>query len=251
MKALFIIAEYTLHEKINKILSKVDVPFKIVAHGNGTADSKILDYLGLGDNKKIVFIGIINDNDTERLYKVLEYHLSLSRAGRGIAFTVPLSGASATLVKIYEAQALANKSCETNLENEKMQLNNVSNDSKGENEKMDSYQHELIITIVSRGSFAIVREAAKSAGARGGTLIHGLGIGGEEAAKFLGIMIQPEKDIILIVVNKEDKASVMKSILASVGMITEHKGVCFSVPVDSAFGLANKFDIDVNDANIE
>lgn len=248
MKALFVIAEYTLHEKINKILVKTDAPFRVIAHGQGAAASEILDYLGLGDNKKVIFIGLINDCDVSRIYKVLEYHLSLSRAGKGVAFTIPLSGASAALVKLYEAQANLTKVCEGNPDTGKMQL---CNDSKEENGKMESYQHELIITIVARGSFDVVKDAAKAAGARGGTLIHGLGIGGEEAAKFLGISIQPEKDIILIVVNKEDKAAIMKSILSVAGMITDHRGVCFSLPVDSAFGLADKFDLQDKDLSIE
>ncbi len=234
MKALFIIAEYGLHDKIHKILSKCSVPYKFFTHGSGTADSEILDYLGLGDNKKIICAGIVNDEDVPHLYKVLEYHLSISRAGKGVAFTVPLTGASSALVKLYEAQA-ALRTNETTNSNSEVKY-------KEAGIKMENYEQELIITIVSRGSFEVVKEAARASGARGGTLLHGLGIGGEEAAKFLGISIQPEKDIILIVVNKEDKAEVMKNILSSAGMITEHKGVCFSLPVDSAFGLASKFD---------
>ena len=74
--------------------------------------------------------------------------------------------------------------------------------------------------------------------------MHCLGIGGEEAAKFLGISIQPEKDLIMIVVNKEDKEIVMKNILDASGMLTDCRGICFSLPVDSAFGLASKLEFD-------
>ena len=231
MKALFIIGEYELHDKISKVLSRSDVPFKLIAHGTGTADSVVLDYLGLGDNKKTICISIVNDSNVERVYQLLEYHLTLSKAGKGIAFTIPISGASNTLVKLYSKLATGND-IKTN------------DNSEGAVKKMDNCQHELIVTIVSRGSFEVVKEAAKSAGARGGTLIHCLGIGGEEAAKFLGISIQPEKDMVFVVVSKEDKESVMKSILSATGMLTDHRGVCFSLPVDSAYGLASKFDFE-------
>ena len=105
---------------------------------------------------------------------------------------------------------------------------------------MSDAKYELIITIVNRGGFDAVKEAAKAAGARGGTLLHGLGLGGEEAAKFLGISIQPEKDVVLIVVPKEDREKVMQTILETAGILTENRGICFSLPVDSALGLAGK-----------
>lgn len=239
MKALFVIAEYILSEKIQRILQKNGVPFKFITRGHGTADSEMLDYLGLGDNKKIICIYLANDKDIPHLYRVLERCMALSKAGRGIAFTIPLNGASGLLAKLYETggeKENTSKSIETK--------------AKEENVKMESYQHELIITIVSRGSFDAVKDAARKAGARGGTLIHGLGIGGEEAAKFFGISIQPEKDIVLIVVKKEEKANIMKSILAETGMITEHRGVCFSLPVDSAFGLAGIDDYEDEDTDV-
>ena len=100
------------------------------------------------------------------------------------------------------------------------------------------HEHELIVTIITKGCFAEVKAAANSAGARGGTLIHALGMGGEEAQKFLGISIQPEKDIILIVVRREEKNKVMKAIAEAAGINTQGKGIIFSLPVDSAIGLS-------------
>ena len=67
-----------------------------------------------------------------------------------------------------------------------------------------------------------------------------MGLGGEEAAKFLGISIQPEKDVVFIVVGKDDRDEVMKNIMEEAGIMTENKGICFSLPVDTALGLAGK-----------
>lgn len=108
---------------------------------------------------------------------------------------------------------------------------------------MSEPKYELILTIVNRGGFDVVKKAAKDAGARGGTMLHGLGLGGEEASKFLGISIQPEKDVILIVVERENRDQVMQSILNEAGLMTENRGICFSLPVDSALGLASNKDI--------
>lgn len=219
MKAMFVIAEYGCVQTIRDIFEKENFPCRFMLHGHGSADSEMLDYLGLGDNKKIIAVTFAANDAVLNLYKIFNDRLSLSRAGRGIAFAVPVSGASGL--------AFA--------------LNGTNAETEG-NAEMTEPKYELIITIVNRGGFEAVKEASKAAGARGGTLLHGLGLGGEEAAKFLGISIQPEKDIVLIVVEREDRENVMQYILDKAGILTDYRGICFSLPVDSALGLAGKND---------
>ena len=217
MKAMVLIADYSCMSLVQSIFSEENVPCRFLTHGFGSADSQMLDYLGLGENKKIIGMSFIADNMAMPLYDTFNKKLSLTEAGRGIAFTVPLTGASGAAFS----------------------LNGTKPETEGITE-MTEIKHELIITIVNRGGFEAVKEAAKAAGARGGTLLHGLGLGGEEAAKFLGISIQPEKDVVLIVVGREDREKVMNNILETAGILTENRGICFSLPVDSALGLAGK-----------
>lgn len=217
MKAMFLIADYSCMQDVQSILASENIPCRFLLHGHGAADSAMLDYLGLGDNKKIAAVSFVANDRVMELYNVFNKKLSLSEAGKGIAFTIPLTGASGT--------AFA--------------LNGTKPETEGKADMTD-FKYELILTIVNRGGFEVVKEAAKSAGARGGTLLHGLGLGGEEAAKFLGISIQPEKDVVLIVVGREDREQVMQSILNAAGILTENRGICFSLPVDSALGLAEK-----------
>lgn len=222
MKAVFAIVDYSFLGKLEATLKKENIHFRIVTHGFGSADSSLLDFLGLGENKKAIVICMIKNENIERLYKRLEQEMNFSHASTGIAFTVPVSSISATITKMYpEEKSISNTEEKVMLEESKF---------------------ELVITIINRGYFEIVKNAAKSAGARGGTLIHGLGIGGEDAAKFLGISIQPEKDIVLIVVNREDKQNIMSRIIEQAGILTESRGVCFSIPVESALGLASKIE---------
>lgn len=219
MKAMFLIADYSCAQNVREIFSRVELPCRFFVHGNGSADSAMLDYLGLGDNKKLVVVSFVADSAVMDIYKLFNDELSLHKAGTGIAFAVPVTGASGAAFK----------------------LNGTTAEAEGETEMAES-KYELIITIVNRGGFDAVKEASKAAGARGGTLLHGLGMGGEEAAKFLGISIQPEKDIVLIVVEREDRENVMQHILNDAGLLTEYRGICFSLPVDSALGLAGKND---------
>lgn len=98
-------------------------------------------------------------------------------------------------------------------------------------------QIELIIAIVNSGYSEKVMELARSAGATGGTILHGRGTGTEEAAKFFGITIQEEKEIILIVSQKEKKQAIMSNIASAVGIDTAGHGITFSLPVEDALGV--------------
>ncbi len=217
MKAMILIADYSCLQLIQNVFVQENVPCRFLSHGHGSADSEMLDYLGLGDNKKITAFSFVPNDKVMHLYEVFNNKLSLTEAGKGIAFTIPLTGASGAAFAL-----------------------NGTKPEKEEITDMTDVKYELILTIVNRGGFEAVKEAAKAAGARGGTLLHGLGLGGEEAAKFLGISIQPEKDIVLIVVGKDDREQVMQNIMEAAGILTENRGICFSLPVDTALGLAGK-----------
>lgn len=103
-----------------------------------------------------------------------------------------------------------------------------------------SKEYELIVLIVLQGYSSMAMDAAKRVGANGGTLIHGIGLGSKEATKFLGITIEPEKDVVLILTDKKDKKKVMTEITDAVGLSKEGRGICFSMPVDNVVGLQEK-----------
>ena len=80
---------------------------------------------------------------------------------------------------------------------------------------------DLIITIVNSGFSELALEAAKSAGAHGATIINARGAGIHEVEKFFDVTIQPEKEIIFTLVEREIRQDVMKSVCAGVGLNTE------------------------------
>ena len=103
-------------------------------------------------------------------------------------------------------------------------------------EMEDAYQH-LIVTIVNQGYAEKVMSEAKKGGATGGTTINGRGLGDGKAIKFLNISIEPEKDIVLILVPTDKKNDIMNIILNNCGLKTPGAGICFSLPVDHVVGL--------------
>jgi nitrogen regulatory protein PII len=105
---------------------------------------------------------------------------------------------------------------------------------------------DLIITIVNRGFADDVMDAAKTAGANGGTVLHARGAGIHEAESFFGISIQPEKDLVLILAPHELKNKIMQSIKNEAGLNKAGKGLSFSLPVEDVCGVVH-MDVDFND----
>lgn len=100
-------------------------------------------------------------------------------------------------------------------------------------------EFELIVTIVNGGFSSTVVDAAKEAGAGGATLIKGRGTDIHETTNFLGVQIQPEKDIIIILSPKNDRTKIMEAICKNAGLDTEGRGLCFSVPVEDWSGICH------------
>lgn len=99
----------------------------------------------------------------------------------------------------------------------------------------DKYQ--MILCIVNSGFSETVMEAAKEAGARGGTVIHARGTANKEAEQFFHITIQPDKEIVMILVTDGIKDAVLHALYQSAGLKTEGQGIAFSLPVDEVVGL--------------
>ena len=106
----------------------------------------------------------------------------------------------------------------------------------GEKPVMNS-THELVVVIINEGCSDMVMAAARPAGATGGTVLAGKGTGARESEKFLGISLANEKDVVLIVADKQKKAAIMKAIMEKAGPGTEAAAICFSLPVTAVEGL--------------
>ena len=100
------------------------------------------------------------------------------------------------------------------------------------------FNHEAIFCIVNSGHSEAVMDAAKKLGARGGTVINARGTAGKEAETFFHITVQPEKEIVMILVPAEIKDDVMHALYKEIGLDTAGQGIAFSVPVDSVVGLS-------------
>ena len=94
----------------------------------------------------------------------------------------------------------------------------------------------LIITVCNKGNNEVVMDAARGAGATGGTVLRAQGTGAE-LAKFFGVTISEEKEMVYIVAKREDRDKIMYAIMEKAGKDTPAFGVVFSLPIDSVLGI--------------
>ncbi|MCI8615167.1 P-II family nitrogen regulator [Parablautia intestinalis] len=185
--------------------------------GAGTAASDILDYMGLEATEKVVFFSMQEESSWLLVKKQLQKKMKIDAPGGGIAFLVPFSsiGGKKALQFLLESQ----------------------NYQKEEESTLKDTVHELIIVIANQGNIELIMDAARGAGAYGGTVIHARGTGMELAEKFMGVSIAAEKEMIFIVTKKDQKNGIMKAIMENAGMDTKAKSIVFSLPVTDTAGL--------------
>ena len=139
----------------------------------------------------------------------------LAVPGTGIAFTVPLSsiGGRRALMFLTQHQPLTLK----------------------EESTLKDTRYELLLVIANQGHTGTIMDAARAAGAGGGTVIHAKGTGMEGAAQFLGVELVNEKELVLIVAHTPEKNRIMKAIMDGAG--PKAGAIVFSLPVTDTAGL--------------
>lgn len=206
-------------EIMTQILNDFSVSLNFSFVGVGTARSNVLDYLGIDVPEKIVTFSLIPESDEDNVLRQIQKKMALYLVGKGISFTVPLSGISEIVAKGIVSGAT-------------VKTIDGSNVMKDENRKYD-----LIVVGVAAGCVDEVMEAARAAGAAGGTIVRSRSVGNAKAEQFIGISISKETELLLILSNRESKTAIMQAISEKSGLKSDAGGVIFSLPVDKTVGI--------------
>ena len=214
LSLMIMIFNNKLEKKYKFLLQRNKIKYNVLLYGTGTASSSVLEYFGLNEIKRDVILSILPYDLSKYILKQLDQKFKMDEPGNGIAFTVPISSSTKNMLDAYKEYDV-------------------------EEIIMEESNKHLIITIASEGYAEDVMNAAKKAGATGGTTLNGRGLETDKIIKFLGISIEPEKDVVLILADENIKNKIMDSILESCGLKTMGRGICFSVPVSHVVGLKN------------
>lgn len=209
---------------VSEIYSKNKVLYSIVARGNGTANSEIMDYLGLDEPKKEVVCGLCAKSMVSVIFSELESELDFAKPGTGIAFSIPLDSLCNISDKTRNLCEQENESKSTSILNLKENRISMENTEK----------YVLIVSVVEEESSDIVMKYAKAAGCRGGTVIRAKDTTDDHSHSLFGMSLDPEKEIVLILAPNSAKANIIKAISEGYIEETDVHPVVFSIPVNDA-----------------
>ncbi|MBQ2342749.1 MAG: P-II family nitrogen regulator [Acidaminococcaceae bacterium] len=220
MSELYFMMTITSRDMLPKFLEAFDknnLPIGFVSLGYGTAKDDILDMLGLVRSEKAVGMTVVTGAGWEEAKWYLRKRMYIDVPDTGISFIIPMSsiGGKRELAFLTAGQ----------------------NYRKGEESVMKDTTMELLVVVSNQGHNDLVMDAARGAGAYGGTVIHARGTGMNQAELFFGVSLASEKDLTFIVTKKNQRNAIMSAIMKEAGMDTPAQSIVFSLPVTDAVGL--------------
>lgn len=222
-RMLVVIANPKLGAKVTQLFFDNNLPIHYTMHGEGTVSSEMMDILGMVSVDKQIILGIMPKCYADDMLHKLRRELKFGVPNSGIAYTLPLTGANNLIIKMIDG------------------LEGTGHPVRKEELTMSDNKYVMITAVVNQGYSEEVMEAARSAGATGGTVIRSRRVATDETISFWGLSVQAEKDVVLIVTETEKKLAIMKAIGEKCGVHTETRGVVLSMPIDSLIGIG-EFD---------
>ena len=198
-----------------EIFEEHNLPMILAVLGRGTASSEVLDLYGLEAKEKAILLTVAGADMTKQIIRAAKRKMFIDVPGNGIMLAIPLKsvGGGKTLAFLSGGAAPDGSAPEM------------------------KFDHELIMAVINEGHTDPVMDAARSAGASGGTVLHAKGTGGNLSEKFLGVSLADEKEVVLIVARSDEKAAIMKAINTQCGTDTPSGAISFSLPISSVAGL--------------
>ena len=203
---------------------KAAVPIQYQVSAIGTASGEIINALGLGSTEKSILVGLMSTPFADDMLRRLRKALKMYMPNSGIAFTIPLTATNNHTLRMLDALVEEESALPTRRDS----MNDLQT------------PYTLIAAVVNQGFSEEVMSAAKSAGARGGTVIHSRRVTNEQTMQFWGLSFQEEKEIILILADAQAKVPMMRAISERCGIRSEAKGIVLSMPIDSVAGIGEE-----------
>lgn len=200
--------------RLEAILSSAGTAVSLSQPASGTAGGEILARFGLDRTEKRIVYSIASRSQQRMIFQMARKLLYLDIPGNGILAAIPIKSVAGrqTLAFLTDSEI------------------------KGGAPSME-FEYELIVVVLNEGYADRAMDAAREAGAGGGTVLHAKGTGGRRAEEFFKVRFADEKEMIYIVAHRDEKAAVMKAVNSACGPATEARGVCFSMPISSVMGL--------------
>lgn len=214
-------------KKLVRIFESMHIPIGYQCRGQGTAPSELMDIFGFGGTTRLITMGMLPKLAVKELFKKTEQEFDFYQKGGGIVLTIPITGLQSPIFHMIneESRDIVEKQIKERIEQDMAEVHDKSN-------------YSLIWVSVAVGYSDDVIDAARAAGAKGGTVLHGRRRNSEHVIQHFGIPLQDEQDFVMIVASKEKKRAIMTAVCDSCGLHTPAHGTVLALPVDDAIGLA-------------
>lgn len=213
-----VIVNLGMGSKALKEAKKIGISGGTIFLGRGSVKNHILELLGFDEAKKEIVLMISGKQLENQIHEVLTERFHLNKPNHGILFSSPIS-------KVFNVKGSAT---------------DISDPIIG---GKDDMEYEVIYTIVERGLGAEVVDSATTAGSRGATIINARGSGIHENTMFFSINIEPEKEVVMIIVEKEKSGKVINAIKDTMHIDEPGKGVIFAMDINKVSGLFKYDDL--------
>jgi hypothetical protein len=211
-------------KRFTEIINECATSLHFSGVGHGTARSSYMNYFGFNEIEKRITMSLIPDVAEHNILSAIGHGLKLYLVGRGIAFTVPLSGIS----------SIINDAITSGVDKPDRPTGRRAPISK---KKGTNSMHELVIAVVDTKHTATAIEAARAAGATGATIFHTKSIGNERAEQSIGTALSRETDTVYFLTTLEYKTAIMEAVRDVAGLKTDGGAIIFSLPVDDLVGV--------------
>ena len=223
---LIAVVDREMEPRLEAMLHDAGTAVGLSQPAEGTAGQALLQRYGLPKTEKRIVLTIADRAQKRAIFRDARKLLYMDIPGNGILAAVPIKAVAGrqTLAFLTDSEI------------------------KGGTPPMD-FEYELIVVVLNEGYADLAMDAAREAGAGGGTVLHAKGTGGRRGERFYNVRFADEKDMLYIVAHKSEKAEIMRAVNQKAGPETEARGVCFSLPISSVLGLRSRAADELIDEN--
>lgn len=210
LELICIIVNFGLGSKVIHTAKKHGIAGSTAFFGKGTVNDDILEFLGLNDVRKELVLMLAKKTTAYQALEALDKKFEFEKPNHGIAFTTSVCNVVGT--RSYKCGGIT---------------------ERGVNNTM----YQAITVIVDKGKAEYVIDAATKAGSRGGTILNARGSGIHETSKLFSMDIEPEKEIVLILSEREKTEAIVASIRNNLKIDEPGNGIIFIQNVNETYGL--------------
>lgn len=182
-----------------------------VVMGRNIASNGLLQALALGDTSKDIVYILVSEEQKPVVLKAVETASETKHKDFGVLFTIDSTYFMKTGVV-----------------------------AGGDDYMAQTMTHQMLTVIANKGYADDIMAAARKAGAGGGTVINARGTAKPGDAKFFGMEIVPEKEMIVILVDAEKVQAVLEAIKTLSCLEKPGSGIAFCCPAGDFTMLGGK-----------